>query len=79
MGSSVGHHSLSVLVLLWALDTVNPCSQSFGSQSEELIPCENSIQKCTLQPTHSFFSLEITYEEVCKMRHLQMLVQVLIR
>ncbi len=40
-----GLHSLSILVSLRALKTVDPCTQSYVSLSEELIPCENSTKK----------------------------------
>ena len=45
MGSYVGHHSLSALVSLWGLKTVNQGTQSYKSLSEDLIPSENSAKK----------------------------------
>ncbi len=59
-GSSAGCCSLSALVSLWALNTVNPCTQSYGSLAGEFIPCQNFAQKwlhtaCAL----SFLSLKL--------------------
>ncbi len=45
VGSSLGCRSLSALVSLWALKTVDGCTQSYGSLSGELIPCKNLTQK----------------------------------
>ncbi len=67
VGSSVGCCSLSALVPLWALNAVNPYTQSYGPLSGGFVPCKNSTQKWL----HALYTLSFTSLKLLTPRSVQ--------